>query len=207
MEKSSFIVGISGGSGSGKTCFVRDLKNNLGSENICFISLDNYYLPRDEQKTDDQGIKNFDLPESIDAQALKEDILKLMSGETVRRQEYNFNNEKKDASEYVLYPAEVFVIEGLFIYHYPELKELFDLKLFIEAEDTHKIVRRIKRDQTERNYPIEDVLYRYENHVFPSYNRYIKIYKPEVDLIINNNSDYKRALDIVSIYIQHKLEG
>ncbi len=204
MSKEHYIIGICGGSGSGKTCFVRDLRDKVKDLEVSFISLDNYYFPREQQKTDDQGIKNFDLPESIDAQSLEKDIKDLISGNPITTQEYTFNNEKKESRSLVIDPSQIIVVEGLFIYHYEKIKDLFDLKLYIEADEAIKVSRRIKRDRIERNYPLEDVLYRYENHVLPSYNQYIEIYKKEAHLIINNNKSYKTALDMVSQYIRSK---
>ena len=205
MADNHFIIGISGGSGSGKTSFVKALKEKVKGLDVCFISLDNYYLPREKQYTDEEGIKNFDLPESINAESLKEDLKNLLSGQPVEKLEYVFNNEKATAQTITLHPAKIYIIEGLFIYHYKELKDVFDLKLYIHAKDNLKLIRRIRRDRIERNYPVEDVIYRYEHHVMPSYEKYILNYKEDVDIVINNNKSFDIALDLVSAYIQKRL--
>ena len=205
MSKKHYIIGISGGSGSGKTSFLKELKKRLEGKDVCFISLDNYYLPRDEQYTDGEGIKNFDLPESINARNLKRDIDQLLEGKSVIKDEYVFNNERANASTIELKPAKIYIVEGLFIYHYEELKSIFDIKLFVHAKDNIKLIRRIKRDQIERNYPVEDVIYRYEHHVLPSFEKYINNYKEDVDIIINNNKSFKPGLEMLHSLIEKKL--
>jgi len=202
---SDYIIGISGGSGSGKTTFLNHLKSHFENDSVSFISLDNYYQPREKQKIDDQGIRNFDLPESIISEDLVKDILTLRSGQSIERLEYVFNNAEAEPTKIITKPAKVYIVEGLFIYHYPELKKLFDLKLFIHAKDCIKLIRRIKRDKVERNYPLEDVIYRYEHHVLPSYESYIEKYKEDVDLIINNNQSFDQALELIKTFIKAKL--
>jgi len=205
MVEKQLVIGVCGGSGSGKTTFVNALKKNLDGQKVCFLSLDNYYLPRDQQEIDNAGVKNFDLPGSIDADALINDLTQLIAGKEVIRKEYTFNNSESVAQEIRLMPSDVYIIEGLFIYHYPELQKFFDLKLFVDAKDVLKVIRRIERDRTERNYPISDVSYRYQNHVLPSYERYIKIYKDSCDLVINNNDTFHRSLAVVTVYIERLL--
>ncbi|MBT8189363.1 MAG: uridine kinase [Bacteroidia bacterium] len=205
MSHNQFIIGISGGSGSGKTSFVKALMERLKESDVCFISLDNYYLPREKQFTDKEGIKNFDLPESINSKELRKDLDALLQGSPVEKMEYVFNNEKATAKTIRLNPARIYIIEGLFIYHYPEIKDVFDLKLYIHAKENLKLIRRIKRDKTERNYPVEDVIYRYEHHVMPSYEKFILNYKEDVDIIINNNKSFDIALDLVHTYVEKRL--
>ncbi len=202
----SIIIGISGGSGSGKTTFIKNLEARFQNEEVSFISFDNYYKPREQQQSDGKGIKNFDLPESMDIEAFLSDLNELINGNEISRIEYTFNNAESIPEKITIKPGKVIIVEGLFIYHYPALKEKFDLKLFVSANDEIKIIRRIKRDKVERNYPLEDVLYRYENHVIPSYKRYIEPYKSEMDLIINNNQNFQRAEEVIQLYIQSKLK-
>jgi len=201
----SYIIGISGGSGSGKTTFLNSLKEHFQDANVTFISMDNYYFPRETQVKDENGVQNFDLPTSIDAATLKADIERLEAGESVVKTEYVFNNAEAKPKEITIKPANVYVIEGLFIYHYEEIKNLFNLKLFIHAKDSLKIIRRIKRDGVERNYPLDDVIYRYEHHVLPSYEAYIEKYIDDVDVIINNNKSFEQALDLVKLFVASKV--
>ena len=188
MSIKAQLVGICGGSGSGKTSVLEGLKDQLQGHSITYISMDDYYLPREQQLVDENGVKNFDLPTAINAVEFAKDLDTLLSGQQVVKSKYTFNNAKAEESNHTLEPAKVYIIEGLFIYHYPELKNRFDLKVYVDASIDQKIIRRIKRDQSERNYPLDDVLYRYENHVLPSYKKYIESYKTEADIVINNYS-------------------
>ncbi|MEN7549010.1 ATPase/DNA packaging protein [Rapidithrix thailandica] len=205
INMTPFIVGITGGSGSGKTFFLQELIKKVGKENICEISQDNYYKPLREQPVDENGIVNFDLPESIDEVSLAHDILKLKQGKGFERLEYTFNNEQKQPDLLRFEPRPIVILEGLFVFHYPEVARQIDLKLFVQAQDHIKIKRRIIRDNLERGYDLHDVLYRYEKHVMPSYQKYIEIHRNEADLVICNNNDFKTGLEVVASFLIQKV--
>jgi uridine kinase len=201
-----FIIGITGGSGSGKTTFIRNLRGKYNSSQLCIISQDEYYKPREPQQTDEIGIKNFDLPYSIDQEHFKHDLQRIINGETVIRQEYTFNNDLKQVGQVEYIPAPIILIEGLFVFFDDETRSLMDLKVFIHAKENLKVIRRIKRDQIERNYPLDDVLYRYENHVMPSYDSFIKPFMDDADIIINNNRNFDNGLKVLSGFISSVLQ-
>ncbi len=203
--KKPYIVGITGGSASGKTLFLDKLLQAFEPEEVCLISQDNYYKPRNLQPLDDQGIHNFDTPHSIDFQQYAMDIQKIQKGEKVHREEYTFNNPDKTPKMLEFSPAPVVVVEGIFVLYYPELASLLDLKVFIDAKDYIKLKRRIVRDKIERGYDLDDVLYRYEKHVMPTYEKYIEPFKHDADMIIPNNQGFDKALDIVKTYLKAKL--
>jgi uridine kinase len=204
MEK-PFIIGITGGSGSGKTTFIKHLREAFTDEQVCIISQDDYYFPRHEQEVDENGIHNFDLPKSIDKKGFQRDIERLIKGEEVEVIEYVFNNKDAAPSVKVFKPAPIIIVEGLFVFHYKKIRHLLDFKVFFYAADHLKIIRRIKRDQVERNYPIEDVLYRYERHVMPSYLKYIQPYMEDADIIINNNHNFNQGLAVLKGFLREKL--
>lgn len=203
--KTPYIIGITGGSGSGKTRFLNSLLDQFSSDQVCLVSQDNYYKERDDQPTDENGIKNFDLPDSIDFEAYKNDILALKAGKLVKRLEYTFNNPDSTPKEIELKPAPVMVVEGIFVLYYKEIADVLDLKVFIEAKDYIKLKRRIIRDDIERGYDLNDVLYRYEHHVMPTYDKYIKPYKLDADIIIPNHTNFTEALGVMSSFIQSKV--
>lgn len=205
MENQPYIIGISGGSGSGKTTFLRKLREEFPIEQLCIMSMDDYYRPRETQVIDENGVKNFDLPESIDGMAFYHDIQKLRAGQAFEREEYTFNNEKAIAKTISYTPAPVIVVEGLFIFHNPEIFDILDLKILIDADNVKKLIRRVKRDSEERNYPLDDVLYRYEHHVLPCYEKYIKPYTKDIDVIINNNNKFQPGLDLVVGFLRSRL--
>ena len=171
-----FIIGITGGSGSGKTTFIKELKKRFTKAELCVISQDDYYRPREEQYIDNKGIKNFDLPNSIDKKAFAKDLKKLVKGEVVVRQEYVFNNELATPKMLTFKPAPIVIVEGIFVFHFKKIRKFLDLKIFLHAKENLKVIRRIKRDKVERNYPLDDVLYRYEHHVLPTFEKYIQPY-------------------------------
>lgn len=201
------IIGICGGSGAGKTTLIRHLKARFSESELCVLSLDDYYYPRSKQKTDAMGVNNFDRPKSIDRKAFVKDLQKLISGESVSRQEYVFNNEQAKPRTLIFRPAPVIVVEGIFVFHFKKVRELLDLKVFLHAKENLKVIRRIKRDQVERNYPLEDVLYRYQHHVLPTFERYIRPYMEDADLIITNNEDFDNGLAVLTGFIRHYMQN
>lgn len=200
-----FTIGITGGSGSGKTFFLQELSVMFKPEEICLISQDNYYKPREQQPIDENGVKNFDLPISIDHEAFLSDLLKLKSGQNVVKKEYTFNNPSAESHMLEFKTAPILIVEGLFVQYFDEIAKEIDLKIFIEAKDHVKLGRRIKRDQVERGYDLDDVLYRYQYHVMPIFENQIEPLKHNADLIIPNNKHFKKALDLLSTYLRTKI--
>jgi len=199
-----YLIGITGGSGSGKTRIIHELREKYPEEQLCIISQDEYYHPREQQVWDDAGYQNFDLPESIDDVSFTRDIHLLIEGKVVEKKQYVFNNPKAEPVMLTFKPAPVILVEGLFVFYFEQIRELLNLKIFIDAEDVIKLKRRIIRDAGERNYPLEDVLHRYEYHVLPAYRAYIEPFKHEADIVINNHTHYDTALDVISALIKVK---
>lgn len=200
--KKPVTIGITGGSGSGKTFFLDGLSSRFTPEQLCLISQDNYYKPRDQQPLDKNHVKNFDLPESIDRQAFYHDLQMLKGGQTVTRKEYTFNNPSKDPRMLVFRPTPIIVVEGLFVQYFEEIAGELDLKIFIEAKDHVKFGRRIKRDRIDRGYDLDDVLYRYQHHVMPVYESMIEPLKHHADLVVPNDHGFDRALEVVAGYLK-----
>lgn len=204
MQK-PYIIGITGGSGSGKTTFIEVLRATFTEEELCIISQDDYYKPMDQQYMDQEGIENFDIPSSIDKKAFAKDIKKLQKGGIVKRLEYTFNNKNVQPKILTFRPAPIILVEGIFVFHYKKVQRLLDLRIFLHAKENLKVIRRIKRDRVERNYPLDDVLYRYEHHVLPTFEKYILPYKEDADIVINNNDDFEKGVEVVKGFIKSKL--
>ena len=204
MQK-PYVIGICGGSGSGKTTLVDMALKSFTNEQVSLLTQDDFYIPREEQTTDKNGVVNFDRLNSIDHNYFQESLQKLIEGQSISIKEYVFNNEEAIAQIKEISPAPVLIVEGLFIFQNQEIKNLLDLQVFIDTRDAVKVIRRIQRDQKERNYPVSDVLYRYEHHVLPSYRKYIEPYKEEADLIINNNKDIKLGVAVMCNLIKAAL--
>ncbi len=205
MKKKPFIIGITGGSASGKTLFLSRLLSSFNSEEVCLISQDNYYLPRDQQPKDENNVLNFDTPQSIDFDGYLNDIDNLANGIPVFREEYTFNNPKANPRILEFRPAPVIVVEGIFVLYEQKLADMLDLKIFIDAKDHIKLKRRIIRDKEERGYDLDDVLYRYERHVVPTYEKYILPYKQDSDLVIPNNYNFDNALEVLVTFLKSKV--
>jgi uridine kinase len=205
MQK-PFIVGITGGSASGKTTFLQKLLASFPPEDICLISQDNYYRSRELQPKDANGVVNFDLPSSINKDAYSQDILKISQGQTVTRKEYTFNNPAAIPKDLTFRPAPIVVVEGIFVFYFEEVARLLDLKVYIDAKEYVKLQRRIIRDKVERGYDLDDVLYRYTHHVAPTYEKYIKPYKQDADLIIPNNNNFEKGLEVLVSFLNSKIQ-
>lgn len=203
--KRPLIIGVTGGSGSGKSLFLHELLKNFSSFEVCLITQDNYYKKRDLQPVDENGIKNFDLPESIEDERLYQDILTLINGKEVKITEYTFNNPKVEPKKLVFKPAPVLILEGILVFYWEKIRSLIDLSVFIDAKDLIKVKRRILRDAVERGYDLDDVLYRYENHVDPFYAKYLEPIKHEMDLVIPNNTHFRRGMGVLAGYIRNQI--
>lgn len=200
-------IGITGGSGSGKSYLTDILRGIFKEDEVAIISQDNYYRKRELQERDENGVINFDLPRAFLLEEFSRDVDLLVRGESVERMEYTYNNALATPEVIRIDPAPVLIVEGLFIMHRPDVRELVDLSVFVEVHDVLKLKRRIMRDQTERNYPVDDVLYRYEHHVLPAYREYIDPYKDLADLIINNDTSMDAAVRVLSGYIRDVLRS
>ncbi|NNC82706.1 MAG: AAA family ATPase [Flavobacteriales bacterium] len=189
-----FIIGIAGGSGSGKTTLIRLIQAELGSDHVTVVSQDDYYHPIEKQSKDPNGEVNFDLPDSIDSSRLKTDMERLIHGKRVEIARYTFNNQAQLAEPIVLEPRRILVVEGLFVFHYPFIRPLFDIKVFVDAHVETRFERRLKRDLNERGYPEETVRYQWEHHVEPAFRNYLLPHREQVDILIDNEYDMREAI-------------
>lgn len=208
--KAPFVVGICGGSGSGKTKVLNWLQKAFDEQDICLLSQDNYYRDRVTSSPEENRFFNFDKPEVIEADTFATDLQALKQGEVVERREYTFNNPTKEGRLLTFRPAPVIVVEGIFVFHFPEVNQQLDLKIFVDVKEHLKFHRRISRDSQERGYPLEDILYKYVNHVAPAYEKYIAPYRHEADLVIPNNQNYQEhecppAVQVLVSHLRSKL--
>lgn len=200
-----YIVGITGGSASGKTYFLHQLLEAFSKEEVCLISQDNYYRTQEFVPKDQNNVENYDLPAAIDFELYAQHIEDLKNGKVVEHKEYVFNNPNIIPKILIFKPAPIIVVEGIFVFHSQEVARLLDLRVFIDAKEHVKIKRRIIRDNNERGYDLNDVLYRWENHVAPTYDKFIEPTKYEADIIINNNTHFEKGLAILTAFLKSKL--
>ena len=195
------LFGISGSSGSGKSFIVKFLKSSLGPEVLSVIYHDNYYKKREDQEKDRRGNYNFDLPSSFHQDELVEDLIKIKSGKSIIRKEYTFNNPKINPRSLRVEPKPIIILEGLFLFNEPNISKFLDEKIFIDCDLNVMIDRRITRDHEKRGYDKSDVLYKYNNHVLPAFNKFILPHKNKSDLIVNNSKNNNSAPEAILEYI------
>jgi len=206
MGKRPFIIGIAGGSGSGKTFFLKCFLEHFTADEVSLVSQDDYYHPVASGMTQEEiALYNFDLPQTIDHEHFIADIEKLINNETVYKNEYTFNNLNAVPKILEIKPAPILIVEGLFIFHFREIAEKLDLKIFIETEEQVALSRRMKRDLEERGYSHDDVLYRWANHVMPAYREYLLPYRDECHQIIVNNTQIADEIIAVTEVISKEL--
>ncbi len=166
--------------------------------------MDNYYKARSHQLTDSKGFKNFDLPGSFHEDRFCDDLKTLISGQNIRLQQYEFNNEGN--TEYLqIKTAPVIIVEGLFIYFYTSIKSLLHYKVMVMLPFKDAYDRRLKRDQNERNYKVEEISHRYNNHVEPAYLKFIEPYIPDMDLLVDNQLSLKEGELVLKKRIEYIL--
>jgi len=199
------VIGVTGGSGSGKSLFLHELLKKFSDTEVCLITQDNYYKKREQQPVDKNGIKNFDLPESIEGERLHQDILSIMNGNEVNITEYTFNNPKVVPKKLVFKPAPILIVEGILVFYWDKIRSLIDLSVFIDAKDLIKVKRRILRDAVERGYDLDDVLYRYEHHVAPFYEQFLEPIKQDMDIVIPNNTHFQKGMEVLAAFIRNRI--
>ncbi len=189
MHAKPFVMGIAGSSGSGKTFFLRCFLNHFAADEVTLISQDDYYIPANTKTQEENKLYNFDLPTAIDRASFYKDIKTLFEGNTVYKEEYTFNNPSIKPKMLEIKPAPILIVEGLFIFHYEEVNDLLDHRIFIHADEEIALERRLKRDLVERGYSEEDVRYKWAHHVVPAFEEFLLPYKPICDRVIINNTD------------------
>jgi len=182
------IVGISGGSGCGKTYILTKLIHEYPETDICLLSQDHYYKPLSTHAVDENGSVNWDLPEGINEEELFADINQLIAGKQVEKWEYTFNHPELEPSLMLFKPAPILVVEGLFVFHLERIAGLLNLRVFIEANEALRLERRIVRDMAERSLSREQILYQWNHHVKPAYDHYLAPYITSADVTILNET-------------------
>ncbi len=209
LNKKPFIIGIAGGSGSGKTFFLNCFLHHFKQDEVTLVSQDDYYIPAGEMTQEENKLYNFDLPSTIDSQQFLKDIKQLIAGEVVYKKEYNFNNPLAVVKILEIKSAPIIIVEGLFILHFKEIAALLDHMIFVDADEQVALDRRIKRDGLERGYPEEDVLYKWHNHVLPAYKEYLLPYKDKChEIVINNTNEPDEIIAVtetISDNLRHRV--
>jgi uridine kinase len=199
------IIGIAGGTGSGKTTVVRQIMDELPLTEVSIISQDHYYRQTTHLEYEERAKINFDHPSSIDFDLLTEHLRQLRAGNTIHQPVYSFVSHDRTGETVATHPCRVIIVEGILILANPELRELFDIKIFVHAEPDERLIRRLKRDIAERGRDMEEVLNRYQNTLKPMHDQFIEPTKAYADIIIPNDRYNTVASAVVRAVIHQKL--
>jgi uridine kinase len=199
------VIGIAGGTGSGKTTVVNQIINELPEDEVCVISQDSYYKATDNLSYEERIKINFDHPRAIDFDLLETHISDLKSGKTIQQPIYSFVTHNRTKDSIKTHPRKVLIIEGILIFNSKKLLDLFDIKIFVHADADERLIRRLRRDIKERGRDIDEVLDRYKDTLKPMHHQFIEPTKNFADIIIPNDRYNTVAIDIVRTVISERL--
>lgn len=200
-----YIIGITGGTASGKTTFVNLLKNEFSMDQITIISQDDYYKPLSHLSIKEREQTNFDHPNSIDFKLLHEHIVALKAGESVQIPNYCFTTHDRLPDTSTITPKKVLIIEGILILSQAEIKNSCDYTLFIDAPHEVRVQRRLKRDVSERGRTPESVMEQFNTNIAPMHEAYVTPVKATVNLIIDGTQGMESNVDKISALINKQL--
>jgi uridine kinase len=199
------IIGIAGGTGCGKTTVVNTILNELPEGEVGVISQDSYYKDTSHLSYDERVKINFDHPRSIDFELLESHLKELKKGNPINQPVYSFVKHNRTGDTINTKPRKVMIVEGILILSHAEIRALFDIKIFVHADSDERLIRRLKRDITERGRDINEVLMRYQTTLKPMHQQFIEPMKEYADIIIPNNKYNTVAVDIVKTIINERL--
>ena len=200
-----FIIGIAGGTGCGKTTVVNTIVEQLNNDDIVVISQDSYYKDTSHLSYEERVKINFDHPRSIDFDLLSDHLQELKSNKPVNQPVYSFVQHNRTGDTILTHPRKVMIVEGILILTNPELRDLFDIKIFVHADSDERLIRRLKRDIAERGRDLDEVLSRYQSTLKPMHEQFIEPTKNFADIIIPNDRYNEVAIDIVRTVINERL--
>ncbi len=199
------IIGIAGGTGCGKTTVVHQIMNELPLTEVGIISQDSYYKETSSLSFEERTKINFDHPLSIDFGLLTQHLKELKAGKTIEQPVYSFVTHNRTGDTVVTHPRKVIIVEGILILSDAELRELFDIKIFVHADSDERLIRRLRRDITERGRDMEEVLNRYQTTLKPMHEQFIEPTKAFADIIIPHDRYNTVAIDVVRTVINQRI--
>ncbi|WP_418637707.1 uridine kinase [Winogradskyella sp.] len=199
------IIGIAGGTGSGKTTVVNQIVKELPTDEVCVIPQDSYYKATDSLSYDERTKINFDHPRAIDFDLMVAHLTALKAGEIVDQPVYSFVTHNRTKDIIKTHPRKVLILEGILIFNSERIRDLCDIKVFVHADADERLIRRIKRDINERGRDIDEVLTRYQTTLKPMHQQFIEPTKNFADIIIPNDRYNTVAVDIVRTVISNRL--
>ena len=199
------IIGIAGGTGSGKTTVVNQILHELPADEVCVISQDSYYNETNDLSYEERTKINFDHPKAIDFDLLVAHLNELREGKIIEQPVYSFVTHNRTTDCLITHPRKVVIVEGILIFNSKRLRDLFDIKIFVHADTDERLIRRLRRDIEERGRDVNEVINRYKNTLKPMHQQFIEPTKNYADIIIPNDRYNTVAVDIVRTIINENL--
>ena len=199
------LIGIAGGSGSGKTLVARTIVRELGSKRVVVIDQDSYYKNLDQIPFRDREARNFDHPDAFDHELLGAHLRELLEGHAIDQPVYDYTEHRRTDETRRISDHLVVVLEGILIFHDAELRALMDIKLFVDADSDVRLIRRLRRDLIERGRSVDSILRQYEESVRPMHLQFVEPSKRFADVIIPGGGHNKVAIDLVKTKIRELL--
>lgn len=200
------VIGICGGSGSGKTLVARSVEKSLGKESVLLIEQDSYYRDLSDIPLDDRAARNFDHPSAFDTDLMVSQLRDLTAGNAVNLPVYDYSVHAR-AGYIEIQPRDVILIDGILIFENPALRDLFDIRVYVDTEADVRLARRIKRDMAERGRTLDSVLEQYETQVRPMHDQFVEPYKRFADVIIPQGGMNTVAVDMLVTKVRDLLRS
>jgi uridine kinase len=205
QKQDMLIIGIAGGTGSGKTTVVEQVAHEFPDQDVTVISQDSYYKDTSDLTYEDRVSINFDHPESIDFDLLEQHLHALRRGETINQPVYSFKEHNRTGETILTSPSQVIIVEGILILTMPRIRELFDIKVYIDCDSDERLIRRLKRDMADRGRDLEEVLNRYQTTLKPMHQQFIEPTKAYADVIIPTHRFNTVGVKVLRSIIDQKL--
>ena len=199
------LIGIAGGSGSGKTLVARTIVSDLGSDRVVIIDQDSYYRNLEDIPFRDRDVRNFDHPDAFDGELLLQHVRELLAGHPVEQPIYDYAQHRRLAETRRVGDHLIIVLEGILIFVDPALRDLMDIKLFIDADADVRFIRRMRRDLVERGRSVDSIIRQYEESVRPMHQQFVEPSKRHADVIIPEGGHNAVAIDLVKTKIRELL--
>ena len=207
MSTQGVLIGISGASGSGKTLIAQTLYESLGSEKVVIIQEDAYYKDLAELSLEDRTKINFDHPDAFDHSLLIQQINELINGRSIEHPVYDFTKHTRKPEFRTVGPHSIVILEGILILAIPELRDLMDIKIFVDTPADICFIRRLERDIRDRERTVESVIQQYQKTVRPMFMQFIEPFKRYADIIIPHGGKNIIAIDIIQAKIENLLQN
>lgn len=199
------VVGIAGGTASGKTTVTRKLHEALGESRVAFIDQDAYYRDLGDMSLEERREVNFDHPDAFDTELLVTQLKALRGGQTIKKPKYDFVTSTRTSLTTSVEPRDVILIEGILVLHLDAIRDLLDMKIFVDAEDDVRIIRRLMRDIKERGRDFDHVVGQYFRHVRPMHMGFVEPSKRHADIIVPHGGNNDIAIEMLVNAIRAKL--